>query len=265
MKRCASTRCADTAARPRSARLRSPIRGPCCGPSRDVLRGHPVQTFVGRQQQLAELRDRLSRARAGEPQCVGVLGPAGIGKTALLDRFVQEVHAGPGTVVVRASGDEAEVLLPFGLLDQLVRAAGPDGAGPVRDAAPPGRDDDPLSAGMRLLELFGAVDPGTTLVLVLDDLHWADLPSLRALTFALRRLVADEVLTVLALRDDALPDLPAGLRRLLDTGVVIKLRGLDVQELTDLAGVFGVAHLPPADAERLRSETQGNPLHARAA
>ena len=59
--------------------------------------------------------------------------------------------------------------------------------------------------------------------------HWADRPSLQALIFALRRLAADRVLAIIAVRDDRAPDLPDSLGRLIrkQTGTVLRLRGLD--------------------------------------
>ena len=60
--------------------------------------------FVGRQPELAVLRARLADALAGRPQIVQIQGPAGMGKTALLEHFLDEVRAEPGPVVVWASG-----------------------------------------------------------------------------------------------------------------------------------------------------------------
>jgi len=222
-----------------------------------------VQPFVGRQPQLEELRARLAQARAGVPQLVAVRGPAGIGKTALLNRFLDEVRTEPATVI-RASSEEAEVLLAGGVLEQLARSVGPSGAGLLPPTPPGSRVDDAVAAGTRLLDLFGALEDAGPLVLVVDDLHWADLPSLRALAFALRRLVADHVLALLALREEAVPGLPDGLRRILDTGGLIRLRGLDEDDLTELAGAMGMSGLSRAHAQRLREGTQGNPLHAQA-
>ncbi len=82
--------------------------------------------FVGRQPELAVLRARLADALAGRPQIVQIQGPAGIGKTALLDQFLTEI-AGIGDVprapvVIRASGEETEELLAYGVVEQLARS-----------------------------------------------------------------------------------------------------------------------------------------------
>ena len=103
-------------------------------------------------------------------------------------------------------------------------------------------------------------------VLVVDDLHWADRPSVRALVFAVRRLVADQVLVVLATRDDAGTELPESLRRVVSGhhGDVVRLTGLDEGDLRELAERLGIAALPARAARRLRDGTRGNPLHVRA-
>ena len=101
-------------------------------------------------------------------------------------------------------------------------------------------------------------------MVVVDDAHWADRPSLSALLFALRRLVADQVLVLIGVRD-AVTGLPEGLRRVVDgqAGAAIALPGLAEPELRDLAAQLG-SPLSPVAARRLRDGTRGNPLHARA-
>lgn len=237
--------------------------------------------FVGRRAELALLHDRLAAAIRGEPAIVSVEGPPGIGKTALIDRFLAEATTAGGPVprVLRVSGDETETLLSYGVVEQLARAAGlsghvlasPDPAGSV-DALDPRTIerplDDPVTVGIRILQVLDALGHDGSLVLVLDDAHWADLPSLRALIFALRRLVADQLLAVVVTRDDAVPLLPDSLRRLVTghRGAVLRLAGLGEDDLRDLAELLGVGG-PAATARAartLRSATGGNPLYARA-
>ena len=82
----------------------------------------------------------------------------------------------------------------------------------------------------------------------------------------MRRLAADQVLTIVAVRDDSIADLPESLGRLVSghRGTVLRLRGLDEEDLRDLAAAMGIEGIGSGAARRLRYGTQGNPLHARA-
>lgn len=221
--------------------------------------------FVGRRAELAVLRDRAAEARAGRPRIVQVQGPPGIGKTALVERFLADPGPGPRPVVVRASGEETESLLVHGVVEQLARSAGAAG-GPLAQLCSGSPVADPVTVGTRILEMLDELEAAGPVVVVVDDLHWADLPSLQALIFALRRLDADPVLVVLAVRADALAALPASLRRLVTGrhGSVLRLDGLAARELSELAERMDRGALPAPLAGRLHRGTRGNPLHARA-
>ncbi len=219
----------------------------------------PLAPFVGRAAELALLRGALADATARRPRTVLVEGPAGVGKTALIERFLAEPGIDRAPAVLRAGGDEAETLLAYGIVEQLARSAGLDPTTVTGTADPL---DDPVTVGTRLLRMLDRDDEAV--IVVIDDAHWADRPSLSALVFALRRLVADPVLTVLGVRD-AVTGLPESLRRLVDghQGTVVPLPGLAEPELRDLATQMG-APLSPVAARRLHDGTQGNPLHVRA-
>src|SRR4051794_19898729 len=223
--------------------------------------------FVGRRGELGMLRARLAAARTGAPQVVEIQGPPGIGKTALVTAFLDEPGGDVPPLVLRAGGEETENLLAYGVLDQLARSAGPAGVGVVVPGVPAsGVLDDAVTVGSRLLELIGSLEAAAPVVMVIDDVHWVDQPSLKALVFALRRLVADPILVLLTVREAEATDLPESLRRIV-TGAgdgVLRLRGLDERDLTDLAEALGLGRLPSGAAERLRSGTEGNPLYARA-
>ncbi|MGW6904572.1 ATP-binding protein [Streptomyces sp. NPDC054940] len=204
--------------------------------------------FLGRTDELAELSRQYERAGAGQPRVVVVEGPPGVGKTALVRRFVTDTARG---CVLSAAGEENEAALPYGVLTQLLGR-------PVHA--------DPLTAGAALLEPLGELQRDHPVVLVVDDAHWADAPSLHALTFALRRLGADRVLCLLALRDVDDRRVPEGLRRILtdDTAVRLRLGGLALPDLVGLGARFLAEPLPPAALQRLHTHTHGNPLHCRA-
>ncbi|MDT7554297.1 MAG: hypothetical protein QOI16_2833, partial [Pseudonocardiales bacterium] len=167
-----------------------------------------MSPFVGRVAEMALLRVVLADAAARHPHVVQIEGPAGVGKTALIERFLADPDLDPPPTVLRAGGDEAEVLLAYGIIEQLVRSAGLDPR-TVTGAEEP--LDDPVTVGTRLLELLDRSDGAV--IVVVDDAHWADRPSLSALLFALRRLVADPVLALIGVRD-AVTGLPESLRRL---------------------------------------------------
>lgn len=226
--------------------------------------------FVGRRAELGALRACLNDARAGRPRVVLVEGPAGIGKTALLDRLASESAQDPDVVVLRASGDQNEELLAYGLLEQLVRSAGPAVPRPVLLTAEPAQQDraplaDPITVGTGCLQLLDSM-AGSVVVLIVDDVLWSDRPSVQALVFALRRLVADRVLAVFATREEGVDTLPESLAKLVTghLGTVVRMTGLDEQELRDLAAALGVDGLGATVAHRLHSGTNGNPLHVRA-
>jgi DNA-binding CsgD family transcriptional regulator len=219
----------------------------------------PGAIFVGREPELELLRARLEAARAGERAILFVEGRGGMGKTSLVRRVLAE--AGNFTLL-RGDGDEAEMQLPFGVIDQLVGGL-PDRS-PALDPARWEADSDPVAVGSALVDLVGARAAGGPVALVVDDLHWCDTPSLAALAFALRRLRADPLLALLVGRPEAV--LPAGLSRLVDEDGVdrIRLAGLDASAVRELATRMGITDLPRRSLDRLMEHTAGSPLHARA-
>ena len=221
--------------------------------------------FVGRAGELAVLEAAAAAARRGQPQVVLVEGEAGAGKSSLLARFAAGLA---GAAVLRAGGDEAERLLPYGVVGQLVASARGTGGKPGLLAAELSDGVDPLAVGADLVVWLGLCCRGRQMALaVVDDLHWADGPSARALLFAVRRLQADGVLVVLSARPGELARLGEGWLRFLAGDYRagrVRLGGLAPEEVVALGRALGVRDLPRPAVSRLLEETSGNPLYCRA-
>jgi DNA-binding CsgD family transcriptional regulator len=223
--------------------------------------------FVGRVSELAALNAAFVSARSGRARVAAVEGAAGMGKSALLRRFLA---AAAIPTVLSASGEETETELPFGVIAQLraaaIAASGQPAASTrttrqVRWPAPSPADDG-LEAGARLLEALGDLQASGPVAVVVDDLHWADRQSVQALLFATRRLAFDHVIVLIAFRQDEAVGLGEGWRRLLDASHAdrIRLAGLNSAEIAQLGRLHGVS-LDAAAARRLTSHTGGSPLH----
>jgi DNA-binding CsgD family transcriptional regulator len=218
------------------------------------MRGTVCDTFVGRIDELEVLRESLDRARAGLPRIVVIEGEPGVGKTAVLRRFV---HGTTGVCTLWASGDEFESALEFGVATQLGSALSPNRAIPMTNS---------FAVGAQLLAEVGALEEQAPVVLVVDDLHWTDLASSRALLFLLRRLRTDVALVLLATRPRALERLGDSWARLLADDTMtrwLRLDGLSAAEVRELAAASGRS-LAPNAGERLREHTAGNPLYVSA-
>jgi hypothetical protein len=221
---------------------------------------------VGRAGELALLQAAAAAARRGQPKVVFIEGEAGIGKSSLLRRLTQELDSAS---VLRASGDEAESLLSYGVIAQLVAGArGISDGPPGLLASDPGDEVDPLAVGAELVTWLSQLSRGQEITLALiDDLQWADRASARALLFAVRRPQADPVLVMVTARPGGLSRLGEGWQRFL-TGDYrasqIRLAGLEQRDVIALGRALGVGDLPPRAVGRLLSHTNGNPLYCRA-
>jgi len=198
---------------------------------------------------------------SGQPKVVCIEGSPGMGKTALVHAFLD--RAG-NAVVLRASGDEDEASHPWGVLDQLARSPLPAPVAELRALSqhPPGAD--PLAAGSKLLEALGVLQAGRPVLIVIDDVHWADEPSARVLRFAARRLQSDNVMVLVTARSSH-PDGPTSAWRRLagERGRHLHLSGLGVDDLVALGEAIDGARLSHRATRRLWEHTEGHPLHAR--
>ena len=205
---------------------------------------------VGRVPERERIAAALATAVAGPPVVVAVDGEPGIGKTSLV---LWEVARGPWRTVV-VSGDEAEIDLEWGVVDQILRVD------PM--AAPADGRADAAGTGAVLAAALGRLAADRPLAVVVDDAHWADLASLRALTFAIRRLGDAPVVITIAWRTDALDRMPPGLlARAEATAGRVTLGPLDRAAIAELAERAYGRPLSAGAGERLHAHTGGNPLH----
>lgn len=213
--------------------------------------------LVGRHQPRHDIEALLAGARLGHSGVLVVRGEAGIGKSALLEDTVQRAA---GLRVHRAFGTESERELPFAALAALLRpladridalpspqAEALAVALALREGAAPDRFA--ISAG--LLTLLTRASEERPLAIVVDDGHLLDRPSAQALAFVARRLVADAVLLLVAVRPDE-TDVWDGLP-VLDLG---RLGPVESRELVRSAS----GPLDDDQVERIVQIAAGNPL-----
>jgi DNA-binding CsgD family transcriptional regulator/tetratricopeptide (TPR) repeat protein len=212
----------------------------------------------GRAAELGDIHDLLADARAGHSSVLVVAGEAGGGKTALLEHVGADAD---GFRVLRCTGIESETELPFAALhlllidclDRLDSLPAPQAAA-LRAAfglaEAPGVDR--FLAGLATLTLLSEVAGDGPLLCLIDDAQWLDRASWDALLFAGRRLGAEGVVLLLAVRDgDGVTDL-RGLR-------VVRLSGLSQPAAAALLAERA-ADLASDLRDRVIDEACGNPL-----
>ncbi|MFJ4330890.1 MULTISPECIES: ATP-binding protein [unclassified Streptomyces] len=157
--------------------------------------------LVGREDELARLTGVLDRARAGEARAVLVAGDAGVGKTRTLDEVAGRAAAAGTTVFTGHCVDLGDVGLPYLPFTEILGALAADerfaavlAGHPVADRLLGGGPEDGPDAAPSRLRLFEGVAALLTdladvapLLLVLEDLHWADQSSRDLLRFLLGR------------------------------------------------------------------------------
>jgi len=262
-----------------------------------VLQGLPWGAFVGRREEMDQLKDALEGALSGKGSLAMLVGEPGIGKTRIAEEFA--VYAGlRGAQVLAGHCYEGDASLPYRpfieALRQYVRSRADDelrsqmGPGApeiatmvsdVRQRFPDIEDAPSLEPEAERLRLFESVtqflrnaSAASPLVLHLDDLHWADKPSLLLLQHVARSTPGDRLLIVGAYRDveldrtHPLSDALASLRRLPNFHRVL-LRGLPLETVTELLGVLEPSEEAAAGrtalATALHRETEGNPFFIR--
>ncbi|TKV57679.1 helix-turn-helix transcriptional regulator [Nakamurella flava] len=253
--------------------------------------------FVARVGERADFAAAVARAAAGRPGLLLLAGDAGVGKTRLLTEAARDAEsAGAGVVLGHCvdlfgvdDGDVGVPYLPFAeaLTELRERPAGPTGGPSAVEAVLAARpalrrlldlgspEPDGADAPAHRLQLLDGIAaalaaagrPGHPLLLVLEDLHWADPSSRDVLRFLAARLRGQHLLIAASYRTDDLhrrhplrPMLAELLRR---PGVrQIDLPAFSRDELSDFAAAVTGAPVPDAAVQRVLDRSEGNAYFA---
>lgn len=223
--------------------------------------GARASPLLGRDRELARLQELVGLAHQGRSGALVVSGPAGVGKTALLEKLVELVSGEVRVERIVASESEMELtyaglqllcghlMAAAGALPQPQREALQTALG-LRSAGAP----DPLLVGLAARTLLGEIAGAGPLLCVIDDAQWLDRASAHALTCMARRLSAEGVAVVLAVRDvnEWVADLPQ-----------LAVGGLHDEDARTLLDRSHPGVLDQRVRDQLISESGGNPLALR--
>ena len=228
--------------------------------------------LVERERELAVLDALLRDAAAGMGRLAVVEGPAGIGKSRLLQELRTRAAAGGARVLYARAGD-LERDFGFGVVRQLFEASVAAQPGLLQGAAAPaaavldvvgGEDDDGDATFAALHGLYWLtlnLAASDLLVVAVDDLHWCDRPSLRYLAYLVRRLEGAPVLVAATLRAGEAAVDPALVGEIVeDAALSIAPAPLSTGAVGAVAGRELGSEAAPAFAEACHRSTGGNPL-----
>src|SRR4051794_30403612 len=219
----------------------------------------PASGLLGRRTECETLDHVVEAVRAGQSAVLVVRGEAGVGKTALLAHLIERAS---GCRIARASGVESEMELPFAglhqlcapMLDHLDRLPAPQRAAlATAFGLSAGDPPDRFLVGLAVLSLLSDVADDEPLVCVVDEAQWQDRESAQVLAFVARRLLAEAVGLVFAVREpsptpglDGLPELVVG--------------GLDETDANALLRSVFPGRVDERVSDRIVTEARGNPL-----
>jgi DNA-binding NarL/FixJ family response regulator len=239
------------------------------------------ENLVGRAEELGSLDQLLVELESGEPSAIAVVGEPGIGKTRLLGELAARADD-RRQIVLFGSASELERDLPFWVfveaLDEYVQALDPRQLSSLDDdvraelarvfpslaglaaGAAPAFQHERYRSHRAVRELLTRLAATKPVVLVLDDLHWADSASIELLGALLRRPPAAAVVLALGMRSRQIPDrLSAALEHAhrADSLRRIQLRPFSRSESAEFLGqaVAGTR------ADVLHEESGGNPFY----
>src|SRR4051794_3540762 len=223
------------------------------------MAAHHAQGLLGRPSEQVVLDGMLENVRGGQSAVVVIRGDAGVGKTALARYAVDQAS---GFRIAHIAGVESEMELPFAGLHQLCGPmlghldALPQ---PQRDALRvafglcPGDAPDRFLVALATLTLLAAAAEEQPLLCFVDDAQWLDGASGQVLGFAARRLLAESVAIVFAIRE------PNDHRELVGLPE-LELEGLEEEDARALLATVIPGKLDEGVRDRIVAETRGNPL-----
>jgi len=218
-----------------------------------------LPAFRGRTSERAVLDRLLERAREGQSAVLIIRGEAGVGKTALLRYTARQAS---GFRIAQIAGVESEMELPFAGLHQLCAPmlaqldALPE---PQKDALrvafglSSGDAPDRFLVALAALSLLAEAAEKRPLLCFVDDSQWLDAASGQVLGFVARRLLAESVAIVFAVREPSDDHELMGLPELL-------LEGLREEDARALLASVIPGRLDERVRDRIVAETRGNPL-----
>ncbi|MFN2317395.1 MAG: AAA family ATPase [Gemmatimonadales bacterium] len=265
---------------PATLRLLERLRGPA-KPTRALEPWDPLAApeLVGRTRAFASLTGAWDACQRLGAQHVHVTGPAGLGKSRLLGELASRLRHGNGQVaMVRARPADrdrpgaflADLATALGTLDGLKGASpaslaelvalAPSVSGIIDPKAGHPRPQATTTAQiLALVDIVGSVAETRSLALLMDDLHWADLPSQEILQGVTDRVTSSRVLIVTASREGS----PLGTTRI--PSAEIALQPLSPPAIAALVASLGADPADPCTAEfaaAIHATSTGSPLMA---
>jgi predicted ATPase len=225
------------------------------------VKARASEVFVGRVDELRALERALEEARAGNGATVLIAGEAGIGKTRLASELAARASLAGCEVLLGRAIDLVGTELPYQPFVEALRPLG-DRWQVGRRAA--GSQRQAFEETLAVLTERAAAAP---VLLVLEDLHWADTSTIDLVVF-LAHNVADRPLLLLATYRADEPASTERMRRLTDgvrrsgAALVVELGPLERDELTALLMARTAGSLPADLTETIVTRSEGNPFFA---
>ena len=219
------------------------------------------QVFVGRVRELGELRHALDATRAGGGTTALVAGEAGIGKTRLASELAARARDQGFEVLLGCSIDLVGTELPY---QPFVEALRPLGGLPQVDGQAAGSQ---LRVFQETLALLGERAAAAPVLLVLEDLHWADASTLDLVVFLAHNLRDRRIVLLATFRADELASAER-MRRLADgvrrsgSALALELGPLQREEVAALLEARADAPPPVALTDAIVARSEGNPFFA---